>query len=267
VIVRGEEAWLLRIPLAGDGVQTIRIPDEKLKNLSPALFPNQIVTSPDGNSTVCGFSIAEYTEDGTIEHRWINLLINWKTQELTELSGTPPVEYNNPPVWSPDGSKIGFFGIDGGNVLISPEGTVLLEIPASKERTIGIGFWKGDLFTVDKVGFDIRFRISQKRVDFLLPAGKTFQIEQGGRPLKAFSAWEVTGSKMLVKLGDQSFLFDPQTGIIEGDIEHMVNYNPQTDTMVLLDQNEDAAIAHRYEWEELAEKGRKELQKLHILAP
>ena len=159
VIVRGEEAWLLRIPLAGDGVQTIRIPDEKLKNLSPALFPNQIVTSPDGNSTVCGFSISEYTEKGTIEHRWINLLINWKTQELTELTETPPVEYNNPPVWSPDGSKIAFFGIDGGNVLISPEGTVLLEIPVSKEKTLGLGFWKGDLFTVDKVGFDIRFRI------------------------------------------------------------------------------------------------------------
>lgn len=267
VTVREEEVWLLRYPLAGGGAKTIRLPAEKLKTLLPALFPVQIISSPDGNSTVCCFSISEYTEKGTVEYRWSNLLINWKTQKITELPGTPPVESLNSPEWSPEGSRIAFRGKDGDTVLISCEGTVLYEKPAAKGKTVGMGFWRGELFTVDQVGFDIHFRIPQKEVDFLLPVGKTSLIDQEAQALLAFFTWEVQSSKMLLKFGSQSFLFSPETGIIEGVIEKLVNYNPQTDTMILLDKNENAAIAHRYEWEELVEKGGRELQKLHFLAP
>ena len=80
-------------------------------------------------------------------------------------------------------------------------------------------------------------------------------------------AWELPGSKMLLKYGSQSFILDPETGIIESVINYLVNYNPQSDTMILLDNDKNLAAVPRYEWEQLAEKGRKELQKLRILEP
>ena len=263
----GGEVWLLRYPLTGGDTQTIHIPQELLEIVSNANIPNQIVSSPDGNSTICDFYISDYTETGDYEHKWINLLINWKKEKITELTGTPPVGLYNPPLWNPDNSGIAFLGLDGDVFLISPDGKVIYERPASREKTMGIVFWKGELFTVDQVGFDIHLRMPQRGIDILLPAGKRVRYEQRFKSQEVLFAWELPGSKMLLKYGSQSFILDPETGIIESVINYLVNYNPQSDTMILLDNDKNLAAVPRYEWEQLAEKGRKELQKLRILEP
>ena len=157
--------------------------------------------------------------------------------------------------------------LDGDVFLISPDGKVIYERPASREKNMGIVFWKGELFTVDQVGFDIHLRMPQRGIDILLPAGKRVRYEQRFKSQEVLFAWELPGSKMLLKYGSQSFILDPETGIIESVINYLVNYNPQTDTMILLDNDKNLSAVPRYEWEQLAEKGRKELQKLRILEP
>ena len=75
------EVWLLRHPLTGGDAQTIHIPQELLEIVSNAIIPNQMVSSPDGNSTICDFYISDYTETRDYEHKWINLLISWKRED------------------------------------------------------------------------------------------------------------------------------------------------------------------------------------------
>ena len=268
VIVDEDEIWMLRYPLSGGETQTVRIPEDKYEEVRHIPYPNHIAVSPDGTLAVCGFAVSDYTEDGSTETDWINLLVNWKTGTITELENTPPVQSTSAITWKPDGKAIAFLGTDGYTELVSVDGTVLYESRPGKEgSTCEIGFCQGDLFTVDEVGFDIYFRIPEKKVDILLPISRMTQYDRDGVYAQISPSWELPEGKILLRYGAQSFILDPGTGIVEGNIDLLYTYNPQTDTLLLLDEEDDLALSPRYDWEELAEKGREELEKVRILEP
>ena len=162
--------------------------------------------------------------------------------------------------WSRDGKQIAFLRYDRKAFLVSCDGEMLYrssEASSSSARIHGIGFRQKDLFLLEEEDFDLHFRIPEKEIDILLPAGKNVQYDQDIQSEKEYFSWDLPDHKLLLQYGMQSFIFDLETGITEAVIDNMVAYNPQTDTLLLTDDDGHMSIFPRYGWEELAEKGRR----------
>ena len=119
----------------------------------------------------------------------------------------------------------------------------------------GIGFWKGKFFTVEKSGQEIHFRIRQEGIDFLLPETKRASEEMSSMTAKHFPAWELPGDRILLQYGSRSYILDAGTGAAEAVIDYMTDYNPDTDTFLILDDDGCPAVVPRYGWEDLVKKG------------
>ena len=72
---------------------------------------------------------------------------------------------------------------------------------------------------------------------------------------------DLPDGKILLRYRKQGFVLDADTGAVEAVIDNMIAYNPDTDTMLLLDNTGNLAFSRRYSWKELAEKGRRILER------
>ena len=254
------EIWLLNYSLSDGATDKIRIPEEYLDTVRAAYFPSQIAIDPDGNLAVYAFGLSEYTDEGEEIIAKINLLVDWKTHKIRELENTPMIDGPSVVTWSRDGKQIAFLRYDRKAFLVSRDGEMLYrssEASASSARIHGIGFRQKDLFLLEEEDFDLHFRIPEKEIDILLPAGKNVQFDQDIQSEKEYFSWDLPGHKLLLQYGMQSFIFDLETGITEAVIDNMVAYNPQADTLLLTDDDGHMSIFPRYGWEDLAEKGKR----------
>ncbi len=255
-----KEIWILKYSLSDGATDKIRIPEEYLDAVRAAWFPSQIAINPEGDFVVYAFGLSEDTDEGEEIITKINLLVDWKTHKIRELENTPMIDGPAVVTWSRDGSQIAFLRDDRKASLVSRDGEMLYrssEAPASSARIHGIGFRQKDLFLLEEEDLDLHFRIPEKEIDILLPAGKNVQYDQDIQSEKEYFSWDLPDNKLLLQYGTQSFIFDLETGITEAVIDNMVAYNPQTDTLLLTDDDGHMSIFPRYGWEDLAEKGRK----------
>ena len=51
-------------------------------------------------------------------------------------------------------------------------------------------------------------------------------------------------------------MFDAETGAVEAVIDNVIAFNPDTDTMLIIDNAGGLSFAHGYSWKELVKKGR-----------
>ena len=252
VLVEDKEVWLLRCDLRDRTTRTICLSHKTDKGITRSLPVT--AASPDGNYTMCGFLPLEDQES-------VSLLADWKTGEVTEIRDSPPVDRASLMVWKEDESALAVKGQDDGTVLFSPDGSRLEEFPEEKGKVKDLGFWRGHLFTIEEEDSRVWFRVRQKGISYLLPSEK--QDFNDGKAVqdRLPRAMDLPDGKILLRYRKQGFVLDADTGAVEAVIDNMIAYNPDTDTMLLLDNTGDLAFSRRYSWKELAEKGRRILER------
>lgn len=273
-----EECWLLRYGLSDGKTETVclsgaeNVPDrennserenncdrendsERENNFDRergGLHVFLLSQSPDGNSSY----VHCIREDETQE----DILLDWRTRRIIKLQDPPQIDGTSAIAWSGDSSRIGFLGTGKKAALYLSDGTKL-RLPSEEGSPCGIGFWEDSLVLIDVTGMEIHFRIPEKGINVLLPAGKQEQVLRLYANLqREVTVWDLPGGKILLQYESEAFVFDPQTGALEAVIENAAAYDPETDTLLLFDKEYLLCLSKRYGWEDLAEKGREALR-------
>ena len=168
-----------------------------------------------------------------------------------------PVDSRSLIVWKSDGTVFAVKGQDGRTVLFSSEGSYLEEIPDENGNIKGFGFLKEHFFTIEGYGFQTYFRIPGEKINYLLPVDKENVYDLESNEGSLFRVWELPDDRIFLRYGRQSFVFDAETGAVEAVIDNVIAFNPDTDTMLIIDNAGDLSFAHRYSWKELVKKGRR----------
>ena len=251
VTVEDKEVWALHYYLQGGTIQAVCLSQKTDKDLVYRL--PFISSGPDGSSALCTFSgTASFNEQD-----YINFLADWKTNKVTEIRNPVPVDSRSLIVWKSDGTVFAVKGQDGRTVLYSSEGSCLEEIPDENGNIKGFGFLKEHFFTIEGYGFQTYFRIPGEKINYLLPVDKENVYDLESNEGSLFRVWELPDDRIFLRYGRQSFVFDAETGAVEAVIDNVIAFNPDTDTMLIIDNAGDLSFAHRYSWKELVKKGRR----------
>lgn len=233
-----------------------------------------LLPSPDGLSTV--FTFFEDTE----EMEPFNFLVDWKSHRITRLQDSPLMDAGTTITYSRDSSRIGLYrpgglaaiysaegvlqqifkdntgeGIDNENIISGDERKTETE---TGTRLLGIGFWQEKLFLLQTSEKELHFRIPGEGTDILLPSEGLLQYELDEDIMsKEIPLWELPDHKLLLIFRSMAYVFDPGTGVVEAVNDDVAAYNPETDTMLLMDKYNALAIAPRYSWKELLRKGQR----------
>ena len=248
VLVEDKEVWLLRYDLQDRTMQSICLSHKTDKEIASALLFT--AASPDGNYTMCSFLPYNAQES-------VSLLADWKTGHVTEIQNSVPVDGGSLMVWKKDESAFAMKGQDSRTVLFAADGSRLEDFPEEKGRVKDLGFWRGQLFTIEEEGSRVYFRIPQEKISYLLPVEKKNPYYGTFTDSKLFRTSELSDGKILLRYGTQSFVLDADKGVAEAVIDNLTAYCPATDTMLLLDNTGSLAFSRRYSWKELVEKGRR----------
>ena len=224
------------------------------------LIPMCFSQSPDGDSTVCTF-LNEETESGEP----FNLLADWNTRRIAILKDSPIMSVDTAIAYSGAGGLIGLFRFGESPALFARGGEPrqVFQNGDGAENENGtslrdIGFWGEKLFLLETAEKKLHFRIPQDGTDVLLPAEGLTQYDLDKDPwTREVPVWELPDHKLLLQFRSVAYVFDPAKGDVEAVIDNVAAYNPETDTLLLMDRDNCLAVAPRYSWQELVKKGKR----------